>query len=170
MDVSTARNSAVFYSGLGNRALAESFAAANGRTTLEMTRGGSWLDAQKLSVPKVPLRVSRLSLPLLTKKLPYGESNGSSDQSENFSPLVLLHEFSDGLASSSNPLATIVTQIDWKAHRTFLAFRWSRMPSGEKAGGFRDADPYRSITLNFGAFVSIHDGNDVQIFFPNGRG
>ncbi|MGH8020916.1 MAG: hypothetical protein ACREIA_22060, partial [Opitutaceae bacterium] len=55
LDVSTARNAATFYSGPGNRALAESFATANGRTTLEMTRGGSWLDAQKLFSPGSPL-------------------------------------------------------------------------------------------------------------------
>lgn len=41
LDVSTAKNGAVFYSGPGNRALAEDFAVANGRTTLEMTPGGS---------------------------------------------------------------------------------------------------------------------------------
>lgn len=51
LDVSTAENSSVFYSGPGNRALAEAFAAANGRTTLEMTPGGSWLDAQGLFGP-----------------------------------------------------------------------------------------------------------------------
>ncbi len=55
LDVSTARNSAVFYSGPGNRVLAESFAAANGRMTLEKTVGGSWLDAQKLFNPGSPL-------------------------------------------------------------------------------------------------------------------
>ena len=48
LDVSTAPNQAVFYSGSGNRALAEAFATANGKTTLEMTPGGSWLDSQKL--------------------------------------------------------------------------------------------------------------------------
>ncbi len=37
LDVSTAENSAVFYSGAGNRALSEEFAMANGRSTLEMT-------------------------------------------------------------------------------------------------------------------------------------
>jgi RHS repeat-associated protein len=48
LDVSTAPNTAVFYSGPGNRALAEGFATANGGTTLEMTPGGAWLDQQQL--------------------------------------------------------------------------------------------------------------------------
>jgi hypothetical protein len=48
LDVSTATNEAVFYSGAGNRALAEQFAITNGRTTLEMTPGGAWLDQQQL--------------------------------------------------------------------------------------------------------------------------
>ena len=48
LDVATAPNKAVFYSGPGNRALAEAFASTTGRTTLEMTPGGSWLDAQRL--------------------------------------------------------------------------------------------------------------------------
>lgn len=48
LDFSTPENGAVFYSGPGNRALAEEFAAANGRTTLEMTPGGQWLDQQQL--------------------------------------------------------------------------------------------------------------------------
>lgn len=48
LDVSTARNGAVFYSGPGNRALAEEFAITNGKTTLEMTSGGAWLDQQQL--------------------------------------------------------------------------------------------------------------------------
>ncbi|MHB1634849.1 hypothetical protein [Acidiferrobacter thiooxydans] len=38
----------MFYSGPGNQALAEAFATANGKTTLEMTPGGAWLDSQKL--------------------------------------------------------------------------------------------------------------------------
>lgn len=55
LDVSTAENGSVFYSGAGNRALAEEFAVSNGRTTLEMTPGGSWLDAQGLFGPSSPL-------------------------------------------------------------------------------------------------------------------
>ena len=48
LDVSTGPNQAVFYSGPGNRALAEEFAQQNGKLTLEQTPGGQWLDAQKL--------------------------------------------------------------------------------------------------------------------------
>lgn len=55
LDVATAESSAVFYSGQGNRALAEQFATANGRTTLEMTSGGRWLDQQQLFGPNSPL-------------------------------------------------------------------------------------------------------------------
>ncbi len=55
IDVSTPRNGAVFYSGRGNRELAEQFAAQNGRTTLEMTPGGRWLDQQELFGPNSPL-------------------------------------------------------------------------------------------------------------------
>jgi hypothetical protein len=49
--VSTARSSAVFYSGRGNRELAEQFARQSGMSTLEMTPGGEWLDAQNLFGP-----------------------------------------------------------------------------------------------------------------------
>ncbi len=45
----------MFYSGPGNRALAEEFATTNGSTTLEMTPGGSWLDQQTLFGPNSPL-------------------------------------------------------------------------------------------------------------------
>ncbi len=55
LDVSTAPNTAVFYSGPGNRGLAEDFATANGRTTLEQTSGGAWLDSQQLFAPGSPL-------------------------------------------------------------------------------------------------------------------
>jgi len=55
LNVSTTENASVFYSGTGNRTLAEQFANANGRSTLEMTPGGSWLDAQKLFDPNSPL-------------------------------------------------------------------------------------------------------------------
>ncbi|HMJ90787.1 MAG TPA: hypothetical protein VK530_13285, partial [Candidatus Acidoferrum sp.] len=48
LDVSTAPNAATFYSGRGNRELAENFARANEKVTLEMTSGGAWLDQQKL--------------------------------------------------------------------------------------------------------------------------
>ena len=55
LDVSTEENGAVFYSGLGNRQLAEDFAATTGRSTLEMTPGGRWLDSQKLFGPESPI-------------------------------------------------------------------------------------------------------------------
>ncbi len=58
LDVSTAENGAVFWSGPGNRALAQQFAIANGRTTIEMTPGGAWLDAQHLFGPDSPLTTS----------------------------------------------------------------------------------------------------------------
>lgn len=48
LNVSTSENGAVFWSGPGNRALAEQFAHQNGRFTLELTPGGSWLDQQQL--------------------------------------------------------------------------------------------------------------------------
>lgn len=44
LDVSTSFNTAVFYSGPGNRALAEAFARENNKTTLEITEGGKYLD------------------------------------------------------------------------------------------------------------------------------
>jgi RHS repeat-associated protein len=59
LDVATARNGAVFYSGPGNRALAEQFALSEGRTTLEMTRGGRWLDQQQLFGPNSPLTATQ---------------------------------------------------------------------------------------------------------------
>jgi hypothetical protein len=48
IDLSTEPNSAVFYSGPGNRDLATSYANANGASTIEMTKGGSWLDNEQL--------------------------------------------------------------------------------------------------------------------------
>ena len=48
LDVSTSFNTAVFYSGPGNRALAEAFARENNKTTLEITEGGKYLDALHL--------------------------------------------------------------------------------------------------------------------------
>lgn len=56
LDVSTAQNGAVFYSGPGNRELAEAFAAEHGRVTLEMTPGGRWLHQQALFGPDSPLK------------------------------------------------------------------------------------------------------------------
>ena len=55
LDVSTGANEATFYSGAGNRALAEQFAEENGRSTLEMTPGGKWLDQEGLFGPRSPL-------------------------------------------------------------------------------------------------------------------
>jgi hypothetical protein len=48
LDVSTQPNKAVFYSGPGNRELAEAFAEKAGKTTLEMTNGGKWLQNENL--------------------------------------------------------------------------------------------------------------------------
>lgn len=55
LDVKTGLNQAVFYSGPGNRQLAESFAKNNGKMTLEMTPGGSFLDRLKLFSNNSPL-------------------------------------------------------------------------------------------------------------------
>ena len=48
LDISTAENEAVVYSGPGNSALARQFGLDNGRATIEMTDGGAWLNAEKL--------------------------------------------------------------------------------------------------------------------------
>ena len=48
LDVSTASDTAIFYSGPGNRALAEEFARFNDKMTLEMTSGGAYLDGLQL--------------------------------------------------------------------------------------------------------------------------
>ncbi|MEG0672300.1 hypothetical protein, partial [Clostridium sp.] len=55
LDVSTERNATTFYSGKGNRVLAEEFANINGKTTLEMTQGGKYLDELKLFEDGSPL-------------------------------------------------------------------------------------------------------------------
>lgn len=47
-DVSTARDGAIFYSGPGNKQLAEQCAEMTGRKTLEQTEGGQWLEQQNL--------------------------------------------------------------------------------------------------------------------------
>ena len=54
LDVSTPKNSAVFYSGKGNKQIAESFAKENGKMTLEMTKGGKYLDNLDLFGVKRP--------------------------------------------------------------------------------------------------------------------
>jgi len=56
LDVTTAMGKSVFYSGLGNRKLAEQFAAAEDKTTLEMTPGGRYLDDLKLFEKDSPLK------------------------------------------------------------------------------------------------------------------
>lgn len=48
LDVSTARDQSVFYSGRGAREAAEEYAGRNGMTTLETTPGGRWLDDLRL--------------------------------------------------------------------------------------------------------------------------
>ena len=55
VDVSTGANQAVFYSGKGNRALAEAFAKLNGKMTLEMTPGGRYFDNLDLFGKNSPL-------------------------------------------------------------------------------------------------------------------
>jgi hypothetical protein len=55
LDVSTAKDHAVFYSGTGNRELAEKYARANGLETLEMTPGGKYLDDLRLFDTGSPL-------------------------------------------------------------------------------------------------------------------
>ena len=51
LDVATAKNEAVFYSGKGNDVLAKQFAESNEKKTIEMTPGGKWLDDKKLFDP-----------------------------------------------------------------------------------------------------------------------
>jgi len=55
LDVTTAINKSVFYSGPGNRKLAEIYAIAEDKTTLEMTPGGKQLDDQRLFEQGSPL-------------------------------------------------------------------------------------------------------------------
>jgi hypothetical protein len=55
LDVTTAINKSVFYSGPGNRKQAEAYAIAEDKTTLEMTPGGKVLDDLKLFEQGSPL-------------------------------------------------------------------------------------------------------------------
>lgn len=48
IDVSTARNDAVLWSGRGAREASEDFAYFHGKTTLEGSPGGYWLDQERL--------------------------------------------------------------------------------------------------------------------------
>ena len=56
LDVTTAVGKSVFYSGPGNRKLAEEFALTEDKTTLEMTPGGKFLDDLKLFEAGSPLK------------------------------------------------------------------------------------------------------------------
>jgi hypothetical protein len=56
LDVTTAIGKSAFYSGQGNRKLAEQFASAEDKTTLEMTPGGKYLDDLKLFEQDSPLK------------------------------------------------------------------------------------------------------------------
>jgi hypothetical protein len=55
LDVSTEKDQATFYSGPGNRKIAEEFAVINGKITLEMTSGGKYLDNMNLFAKGSPL-------------------------------------------------------------------------------------------------------------------
>lgn len=55
LDVTTGINKTVFYSGSGNRKLAEQYAQSENKTTLEMTPGGKYLDDLKLFDKGSPL-------------------------------------------------------------------------------------------------------------------
>lgn len=57
VDVSTPRNGAVFWTGYerGNQAAAMKWAAANGKSTIEMTPGGQWLNSLDLYGVNSPL-------------------------------------------------------------------------------------------------------------------
>ena len=55
LDVATAVDKTVFYSGQVNRKMAEEFAVAEDKTTLEMTPGGKYLDDLRLFEPGSPL-------------------------------------------------------------------------------------------------------------------
>ena len=56
LDVTVAISKSVFYSGPGNRKLAEQFAIAEDKITLEMTPGGKFLDDLKLFDQGSPLK------------------------------------------------------------------------------------------------------------------
>lgn len=56
LDVTTGISKSVFYSGAGNRKLAEQFALAEDKMTLEMTPGGKFLDDLKLFEQGSPLK------------------------------------------------------------------------------------------------------------------
>jgi hypothetical protein len=88
LDVSTSRNNAVFYSGPGNRANAELFALQNGKTTLEMTPGGKWLDEQQLFSPDSPLTPGEATevWSNLSQKYAEGASGGVVGFVENARP------------------------------------------------------------------------------------
>ena len=63
LDVTTAINKSVFYSGPGNRKQAETYAIAEDKTTLEMTVGGKVLDDLKLfeqGSPLTPAQATRV--------------------------------------------------------------------------------------------------------------
>jgi hypothetical protein len=62
LDVTTGIGKSVFYSGPGNRKLAEQFAFSDDKTTLEMTPGGKYLDDLKLFEKGSPVTPEQATL------------------------------------------------------------------------------------------------------------
>ena len=82
LPVDTQRNTAVFYSGPGNRARAEEFARVNDKTTLEMTPGGRRLD--DLHLYSLPDQISKEEADALWRIISQRYASGASGNTYGF--------------------------------------------------------------------------------------
>ena len=82
LNVSSNKNGAVYYSGPGNRELAEQFANENRKTILEMTPGGKWLENESLFGAESP--VSKAQAAAIWKQLSERYARNSSGNAVGF--------------------------------------------------------------------------------------
>lgn len=108
LDVGTGRSQAVFWSGKGNRALAEHFAKQNGKLTLEMTSGGRWMDEQRL-FDRLPSHEARAVWVELSARFSNGASGSVVGFVKDASPTGVFNRIEYPLLRSNPLVLNVVT-------------------------------------------------------------
>ena len=119
LNVSTRMDEAVFWSGSGNRQLAESYASETNKFTLEMTPGGRYLDSRNL-FDRYSNKQAILPWERLSTRFAQGASGRVSAFSDTSRPASVFNRIEYPILRDNSNVTEIIFSFDIQYQNSYM--------------------------------------------------